>query len=125
MKFKRRVAIAAAFCIVVVLGFAGPADAQDITIPNEYGKVVKSAEALGALGADAGQPLEVLTGQTERISSGWVFFYDSIAHIRSQDPLEELAGNGPIFIDDQGGIRLLSSATSWQSQLGVDRVYGE
>ena len=81
--------------------------------------LVLAKKAVEEISLGAGQPLEVLAGQTERISSGWVFFYDSLAHIRSQDPLEELAGNGPIFIDDQGNVHVLSSASSWQSQLGL------
>lgn len=44
----------------------GPSFGQDVTIPQEYGKVIKSAEVVGSLGVDLfGDATNLFTGTTE------------------------------------------------------------
>ncbi len=55
-----------ALLLVACVALLPTASAQDITLPREYGKVVKSAEVVGALGADLfGEETSFFTGTTE------------------------------------------------------------
>jgi len=50
----------------------------------------------------------------ETIDEGWLFFYNSKEFIETGNFLSSLAGNGPIFVDRSGAVKILPSATPWQ-----------
>ena len=53
----------------------------------------------------------------ETIDEGWLFFYNSKDFIETGNYLSSLAGNGPIFVDRNGAVKVLPSAISWQVAL--------
>ena len=53
----------------------------------------------------------------ETIDEGWLFFYNSKDFIETGNPISALAGNGPIFVDRKGAVKVLPSAISWQVAL--------
>jgi hypothetical protein len=50
----------------------------------------------------------------ETIDEGWLFYYNSKAFIESGNFRDALAGNGPIFVDRNGVMKMLPSGISWQ-----------
>ena len=56
--------------------------------------------------------LEVIDDATIEKEWGWVFFYDSAAHLRSGDIRDAIAGNAPIIVDRSTG-ELVITGTAW------------
>lgn len=52
-----------------------------------------------------------------QVEEGWVFFFDSSEFVRTKNPLSALAGNGPLFVTNEGEVHQLSSAVPWQHSL--------
>jgi hypothetical protein len=64
-----------------------------------------------------GEEFEILAGETREVEQGWVFFYNTADYVRTGDPLQALAGNGPVLVLRSGRIAVLPSAISWQDEL--------
>ena len=60
-----------------------------------------AADYLGVMEGSIGIPLQI-TGRLDA-SQGWVFFYDSKAHVEFGDIGSMLAGNAPFLIDAEDG----------------------
>jgi hypothetical protein len=50
----------------------------------------------------------------KRIDEGWLFFYNSKDFSETGNFRSGLAGNGPVFVDRSGAVRVLPSAIPWQ-----------
>ena len=50
----------------------------------------------------------------ETIDEGWLFYYNSKDFIETGNFRSALAGNGPIFVDRSGAVKVLPSAIPWQ-----------
>lgn len=57
--------------------------------------------------------------ETKEVEGGWVFFYNSRDFVRTRNPLDALAGNGPIFVSRRGVLTELPSAIPWEGALRV------
>jgi Immunity protein 35 len=62
--------------------------------------------------SEIGLALVILSDETIRGESGWLFFYNSVEFINTGDVEFALAGNGPIRVLETGELTQLSSATS-------------
>jgi hypothetical protein len=62
---------------------------------------------------DAGNDEFAIVGN-EAIDEGWLFYYNSKAFIETGNFRDALAGNGPIFVDRSGVVKVLPSGISWQ-----------
>ncbi|MGB9992958.1 YrhB domain-containing protein [Massilia sp. SM-13] len=69
------------------------------------------------LGQSAGDEFAILPEETQEIPEGWVFFYNSADFVRTRNPIDSLAGNGPVFVRRDGGVRDLPSAIPWLDAL--------
>lgn len=56
--------------------------------------------------------LEIIDDATIEKEWGWVFFYDSTAHMRSGDIKDAIAGNAPIIVNRATG-ELVITGTAW------------
>ena len=56
--------------------------------------------------------LEVIDNATIEKEWGWVFFYDSAAHLRSGDFRDAIAGNASIIVNRASG-ELIVTGTAW------------
>lgn len=50
-----------------------------------------------------GHRLTVLFEKTRRLPFGWLFFYNTQKFAETGDPLDGVAGNGPILVDQERG----------------------
>jgi hypothetical protein len=57
------------------------------------------------------EPIELVIVETMERPWGWVFFYDSEAHVRSGAFDDMIAGNGPILVERESG-RLFLTGTA-------------
>jgi hypothetical protein len=55
-------------------------------------------------GAGIGWPSDASPGFTQTGRSGWLFFWDSVAHQTSRHPSDSLAGNSPIVVLRNGSV---------------------
>ena len=74
-------------------------------------------EAMNSLAPNAANEFEIQSSKTKETKNGWIFFYNSKRFIHDKDPMYQLAGNGPLFVSVDGAVRMLSSATDWQTQI--------
>ena len=66
---------------------------------------------LKRIAADIAEPLElIITEVTERPAS-WVFFYNSVRYLRTNNVSDALAGNGPIVVSKRNG-KLIQAGTA-------------
>ena len=56
--------------------------------------------------------LEIVDDATIEKEWGWVFFYDSEAHMRSGDIKDAIAGNAPVIVNRATG-ELVFTGTAW------------
>ena len=63
--------------------------------------------------------LEILDADTVEKEWGWIFFYDSVDHIRTGDDKYLLAGNAPIIVNKETG-ELTVTGTSWPIEKYID-----
>ena len=54
---------------------------------------------------------------TLRKAYGWVFFYESLEHLRTGDPLLALGGNGPVVVDLDGEVHQLGTGRALEAML--------
>ena len=64
------------------------------------------------VGAASGDEFR-LNGHETIEAKGWVFFYHSKEFIESGNFSSALAGNGPIFVDRNGVLKILPTAVRW------------
>lgn len=69
------------------------------------------------LASNAGDSFELLPDETQDTGAGWVFFFNSSDFVRSGNPVDALAGNGPLLVLHDGQVHHLSSSVSWQEAL--------
>lgn len=71
-----------------------------------------------ALGEAAGDDF-ALTNEVREVDQGWVFFFNSGDYVRTGDYLSALAGNGPLLVQRDGRVTLLSSALPWEEVIAA------
>lgn len=59
----------------------------------------------------------IISDYTEEINEGWAFFYNSEDFVRSGNPSDALAGNGPILVTRQGVLYELPAAIPWRKSV--------
>lgn len=69
------------------------------------------------LAAAAGDRFELLLGETKDVDQGWLFYFNSADFVRTRNPIDSLAGNGPLLVLQNGQIHELPSALPWQEAL--------
>jgi Immunity protein 35 len=79
-------------------------------------KVLAERE-VGAIAAATGDDLVVIHDDTVEVAQGWVFFYNSREFVETGDFRDALAGNGPIFVDRDGLVRILPTAIPWETAI--------
>jgi hypothetical protein len=60
---------------------------------------------------------DILHSQTIELEQGWIFFFNTLKFIQTQNPIDGLAGNAPILITKFGDTYELSTAISWQESI--------
>lgn len=83
-----------------------------------------ASHRLTSIASEAGDVLELLPDQTIRAADGWIFFYNTQAFARSGNPLDGLAGNGPLYVTRMGVIHELGAALPWQQTVKAVRAPG-
>ena len=73
--------------------------------------------ALADLAGSSGEALALLDDRVVQTPRGWLFFYQTVEHLTTGDPLAALAGNGPILVEHDGSVRILASSSPWQDQI--------
>ena len=76
-----------------------------------------ASERVREIEREAGCKLELLDLSTVQVKQGWVFFYNSADFIRTRNPSDALAGNGPLFVAVDGRLAELPSSKPWQRAL--------
>ncbi|WP_071850008.1 YrhB domain-containing protein [Duganella sp. HH105] len=69
------------------------------------------------LGQAVGDDFEILAESTVEASMGWIFFYNSADFVRTRNPMDSLAGNGPILVHKDGSVTELPSSIPWQDAI--------
>lgn len=69
------------------------------------------------LASAAGDSFELLSEETKDIGRGWLFFFNSSDFVRSRNPVDALAGNGPLLVLSNGQVHHLPSSVPWQEAL--------
>jgi len=72
---------------------------------------------VGAIATLAGDDFVVIHGETVELAEGWVFFYNSREFAETGDFGHSLAGNGPIFVDRDGLVKILPAAIPWETAI--------
>ncbi|WP_290903022.1 YrhB domain-containing protein [Aquabacterium sp.] len=72
-----------------------------------------ASDRLTLIAAEVGDVLELLPDQTIRAAGGWIFFYNTQSFARSGNPLDGLAGNGPLYVTRWGVLHELGTALPW------------
>jgi hypothetical protein len=70
-------------------------------------------ETVSALGAASGDEFGIVSHESIE-AGGWIFFYNCKEFIETGNPLSSLAGNGPIFVDRNGVLKILPTAVPWE-----------
>lgn len=76
-----------------------------------------ASHRLTSIAAEVGDVLELLPDQTISAPDGWIFFYNTQAFARSGNPLDGLAGNGPLYVTRWGVLHELGTALPWQEAI--------
>jgi hypothetical protein len=84
-----------------------------VTISFDQAKALVE-KPVGALGAASSDEFVITHNKTIDASEGWIFFYNSKTFVETGDPSSALLGNGPIFVDRNGGVKVLPSAVPWE-----------
>ena len=74
-------------------------------------------QTLDEIAKRAGIDLQLLTERTREVEAGWVFFFNSSEFLRTRNPSQALAGNGPIFVTREGAVHQLSTSVPWQESI--------
>ena len=73
-----------------------------------------ASEKLRELALECGLDLAFIEDRTQKVDTGWVFFYNTREFVSTGDPTAALAGNGPIFVTNDGTVHLLPSSIPWK-----------
>jgi hypothetical protein len=73
------------------------------------------------LASAAGDTYELLSEETRDIGRGWLFFFNSADFVRSRNPVDSLAGNGPLLVLRDGQVHQLPSSIPWEEALSQYR----
>lgn len=84
---------------------------------NESEAVEIASHRLTSIAAEVGDVLELLPDQTIRAADGWIFFYNTQTFALSGNPLDGLAGNGPLYVTRMGVLHELGTALPWQEAI--------
>ena len=60
---------------------------------------------------------EILQEEILDLDEGWLFFYNSADFLKSRNPIDSLAGNGPILISQDGSKFHLPSSVPWEEAI--------
>lgn len=74
-------------------------------------------EHVRQLAASVGDEFDILPESTVEDPKGWVFFYNSTDFVRTRNPMDALAGNGPILVMRDGSVVDLPGAVPWEEAL--------
>lgn len=80
---------------------------------SRHAAVAIATAKVHALGEAAGDDF-ALTDDVREVEQGWVFFFNSADYVRTGDYLNALAGNGPLLVQRDGRVMILSSALPWE-----------
>lgn len=69
---------------------------------------------LDRLAAAANDSFDFLLEETQLTDAGWLFFFNSSDFVRTRNPIDSLAGNGPLLVMNDGQVHQLSSASPWE-----------
>ena len=73
---------------------------------------------LVAVSGRAGEPLQLVDDYTIAKAYGWIFFYNSARFVSTGDPLDALAGNGPVVVmRDTGEIVALGTGRTEEVEI--------
>lgn len=87
---------------------------------NSIGKDVAfeiACREVGKLASAAGDSFEIMSEETKEIGVGWVFFFNSSEYVRTRNPLDALAGNGPLVVLHTGQVHHLPSSVALEEAL--------
>ena len=73
--------------------------------------------AVERLAAKSDDTFELLLDETKEIPIGWVFFYNSADYARTRNPIDALAGNGPLLVVRSGRIIEMPSSIPWEESV--------
>lgn len=63
---------------------------------------------------ECGEKLDIIHAESKRADNGWLFFYNTEEFIITRNFSAALAGNGPIFVSDNGEVDQIPSYMDWQ-----------
>ena len=72
---------------------------------------------ISQLATAAGDSFELLLEEAKDVAQGWLFSFNTCDFVRSRNPADALAGNGPILVLQNGQVRELSSTIPWKQAL--------
>lgn len=82
-----------------------------MTISFDQAKIIAEKTVRGIADA-ANDEFDIVDNET--IDEGWLFIYNSKEFIETGNWRSSLAGNGPIFVDRNGAVKVLPSGIAWQ-----------
>jgi hypothetical protein len=65
---------------------------------------------VGELANSVHDSFEIIPEATKDINEGWLFFYNTVDFVRTQNPIDSLAGNGPILVRRNGQVHHIPSS---------------
>lgn len=86
-------------------------------ISNQLDATEVARARVNQLAKSLGDELEVIAELTKEVDLGWLFFYNTAEFLRTRNPVDALAGNGPLLVTREGDIVELPSAISWERAL--------
>lgn len=69
------------------------------------------------LALGAGDEFKIFLEKTRSVDQGWVFFFNTSDFVLTGNPVSRLAGNGPIFVSNNGKVHDLPSSVPWENAL--------
>ena len=67
----------------------------------------------------AGDEFLIRVEKTQNVGQGWVFFFNTSDFVKTGNPVSRLAGNGPIFVTNNGLVHDLPSSLPWEDALNL------
>lgn len=74
----------------------------NLLAPNHASPVRAFASFLIEKERELGEPLSALAESPERLSTGWVLYYQSRAYLQTGSLSDRLVGHGPVVVADDG-----------------------
>jgi hypothetical protein len=76
-----------------------------------------AGETVAALAAAVSDEFALVGHETVE-ANGWLFFYNSKEFIETGSFSSSLVGNGPIFVDRNGVLKIFGSGENWDVAIG-------